>query len=205
MIVYSNQYWSALLAPGTGSGHLLQNVGTTTIASLPAWTAATYPTNANPNQIIYASATNVFSQSASLTFDGNTLQSLSTAAAQLRAQYDSSDYFTIQAGSDGSTTLSAIGTVGNIILRPTGTGTPAMLSDTGIMIFGANGQPTNGLLQIDFYTTTNQVNVTSPSGVTNVNFGAIGISTTGKIKSGVTPVADGTYNFDGSAAGQCRA
>jgi F0F1-type ATP synthase membrane subunit b/b' len=160
--------WSTATYPATatGTGTILRADGTNWVA-----TTATYPDTITANYIPYATGSNTISSGSALTFDGATLNITGTSAAQQKLSYNGSIYTTFTTGSDGTLTIANTGgATGDIVLNPTGVGDVALLSDTGVMAFGGNGNTNNEDLSFDFETTANTVAITSSTGVSNIKW-----------------------------------
>jgi len=142
-------------------------------------------------RIPYASTAGLLTDSANLTFNGNTLEVTSTSAAQEKLTYDALNYATLTTGATGDLTFTtATGTTGgDIILNPASSASNSMLSASGILILGGYEGTYNEDLQFNFETTENTVGLSSTTGVTSVNFGSLNI------------VSAGTLTLGGSTAG----
>jgi hypothetical protein len=96
------------------------------------------------------------------------VKSTSTTTFQSQGLYDANNYWSLQSDSAGVITfgVSAAATTGDILIKPKGSGTPALLSDMGSMILGGNGLTNNEKITLDFETNANVVGVSSTTGVT---------------------------------------
>jgi len=161
--------WTLTLPANDGdNGQVL----TTNGSGVASWTASTGASFGTTTQIPYMNAGGTdFLYNAGLTFDGNTLGVISASAAQLKLSYNGSIYSTFTTDSHGSLNIAtAGGDSGDIFLQPTGTGDVALLSDTGKMSFGGNGNTNNEDLKFDFETTANTSAITSTTGVSNITW-----------------------------------
>jgi hypothetical protein len=137
-------------------------------------------------RVPYASTAGLLADSASLTFDGNTLNITSTSAAQAKLTNDSSNYATLTTGSTGDLTIAtATGTTGgDIILNPASSANNSMLSASGLLVLGGYGGTYDENLKFDFETTENTVGLSSTTGATSINFGSLNLATAGTLTLG---------------------
>jgi len=177
----------SLIAGGTTSTNAQQSIANSAtlniplvskgISVVPGWAAFALPPTITTSQIWYASSSTLMAASANFTYDTHTVKIIDTTTSQLRLGYSTSIYSDFGVSSDGNLTISTTGgSTGDVIINPTGSGTPAILSDAGSMIIGGNANTYNEKLAIDFETTANTVSITTTTGVTNITFAGMDLS-----------------------------
>ena len=164
------QAYNATLASLAGlanSSGVLTNNGTGTLSWVAGGSGVSLGTT---TQIPYTNSGGTdFLYSSNFTYNGNTLNLISTSTVQEKLSYNGSIYTTLAVASDGTLTVANTGgATGDIVLQPTGTGDVALLSDTGKMALGGNGNTNNENLTFDFESSNDLVWIASTTGVSNI-------------------------------------
>lgn len=108
-----------------------------------------------------------------------------TGGNQLRVKYNSSNYATLTVGTNGDLTVStnSSGGGGNINFNSASSSNATILSNSGILTLGGTFTGDENL-NFDFHDYSDKVVITSGTGVNNIDFGSINLSTTGVLTLG---------------------
>src|SRR3989338_1126069 len=110
----------------------------------------------------------------------------SALGATTSLKYNSTNYCPLTAASNGDLTIATTSatTGGNINISSAVTGDFTLLSNSGTLVLGGTGNSNNESLKFDFETYADKAAVTSATGVSEIDFGSLNLTTTGILTLG---------------------